>query len=61
MTIMARAWVTTVGEEDQSVIDQTVAGGARGPLHDVELGLLVGEGDGGHHVGEQVDSKDGEG
>ena len=56
------AWVmpTTVGEEDQSVIDQTVAGGARGPLHDVELGLLVGEGDGGHHVGEQVHSEDGQ-
>ena len=42
------------------MIDQTVAGGARGPLHDVELGLLVGEGDGGHHVGEQVHGEDGQ-
>ena len=37
---------------------RTVAGRAGRPLHDVELGLLVGKGDGGHHVGEQVHGED---
>ena len=42
------------------MVDETVAGRAGRPLHDVELGLLVGEGDGGHHVGEQVHGEDGQ-
>ena len=50
-----------VGEEDEPVVDKTIAGGARRPLHDVQLSLLVGQGDGRHHVCEQVDCKDGEG
>ena len=39
-----------------SVVDETVAGRAGRPLHDVdvELGLLIGKGDGGHHVSKQV-------
>ena len=36
------------------MVDETVAGRAGRPLHDVELGLLVGDGDGGHHVVDQV-------
>ena len=42
------------------MVDEAVAGRAGRPLHDVELGLLVGEGDGGHHVGEQVHGEDGQ-
>ena len=50
-----------IGKEDKSVVDKTVAGRAWWPLHDVQLGLLVSQGEGRHHVGEQVDRKDGEG
>ena len=41
----------TVGHRDQPLIDQLVREGvARLTLHDVRLRLLVGHGDGGHHV-----------
>ena len=42
------------------VIDETVAGRAGRPLHDVELSLLIGEGDGGQHVVDQVHGEDGQ-
>ena len=43
------------------VIDEFVAGRvARHALHDVALGLLVGERDGREHVGAEVDTEDGD-
>jgi len=52
----------TVRHGDQSLVDKLVLGGvARLALHDVVLGLLVGEGDGGNHVGAQIDAQDGDG
>merc|ERR1719188_213732 len=52
----------TVGHGDQSLIDKFVSEGVPGlSLHDVGLCLLVGHGDGGHHVGSQVDTQDGDG
>ena len=50
-----------VCQVDEAVVDQSVTEGAGRPLHDVQLGLLVGEGDGGHHVGEEVHGQDGQG
>ena len=49
-----------VGEEDEPVVDKTIAGGALRPLHNVQLGLLIGQGDGRHHVCETVDFEDDE-
>jgi len=52
----------TICHGDQSLIDKFVGEWiSRLSLHDVGLGLLVGHGDSGHHVGSQVDTKDGDG
>ena len=42
------------------MVDKTIAGGALRPLHNVQLGLLTGQGDGRHHVCETVDFEDDE-
>jgi len=44
------------------VVDQFISNGVtRHTLHDVTLGLFVGEGDGWDHVGSKVDTEDGDG
>ena len=51
-----------VGHRDETRVDELVAQRvARLALHDVRLGLLVGERDGGHHVRAQVNAEDGDG
>ena len=52
----------SIGHRNQPLIDQLVGEWVTGQsLHDVRLGLLVSHGDGGHHVGAQVDAEDGDG
>ena len=52
----------SVRQIDQPPVDQPVPLGIpRPPLHNVRLGPLVGQGDGGQHVGPKVDEEDGDG
>ena len=52
----------SVGHGYQSFIDQLVCEWIpRLSLHDVRLGLLVGHGDGRHHVRPEVDAENGDG
>ena len=48
-----------VAEEDELLVDELVGVGVPGlPPHQVLLGLLEGEADGGQHVGPEVDTED---
>ena len=46
------------GEEDEPIIDPPVVRVPGGTLRDIQLYILVGEGDGWHHVDPQVDKED---
>ena len=49
-----------VGHGNEALVDQLVRERIpRLSLHDVRFGLLVRHGDGGHHVGAEVDAQDG--
>merc|ERR1719264_2338212 len=51
-----------ISHGDQAFVDELVSEGVPWrPLHDVRFSLFIGHGDGGHHVGTQVDAEDGDG
>merc|ERR1719180_536314 len=50
-----------ISHGDQALVNEFVCEGVPWrPLHDVRFSLFIGHGDGGHHVGSQVDAEDGD-